>query len=139
MIELLIVTHGNFGKEILKSAEIIVGEQCHITTLSLFHGDNIDDFRDEVTKSIKTLDNDDGVLVLVDLFGGSPSNAVLMGLKCKNDAENVRFECITGLNMPMLLEAITMRGCETLEGLKERCICAGGTGIKDLRYEFSQC
>ncbi|MDK2801687.1 MAG: mannose system component [Clostridiales bacterium] len=134
MIGVLIVTHGDFGKELLKSAELIVGNQNHAMTLGLFHGDSVDNLRESIAKAIETLDEGDGVLVFVDLYGGSPSNATAMNME--KTLTSSRFECITGVNLPMVLEALTMRTSYTLEHLKEHCKQIGHLGIKDLYQEL---
>lgn len=134
MIGVLIVTHGDFGKELLKSAELIVGKQSHVMTLGLFHGDSVESLRENISKAIDELDEGDGVLVFVDLYGGSPSNATAMNME--KTLTNSRFECITGVNLPMVLEALTMRTSYTLERLKEHCKQMGHQGIKDLYREL---
>lgn len=137
MVEILIVTHGNLAAEMLKSAEIIVGKQDNVITMGLFHGDSIEDFRDRVARKIGEMGEQNGVLVFVDLYGGSPSNAVVLSLNT-DYVKDRKFHCVTGLNLPMLLEALTMRECMGLDELKEHCIKTGCTGIKDLRREFDE-
>ncbi|MDK2878778.1 MAG: mannose system component [Thermoanaerobacteraceae bacterium] len=134
MIGVLIVTHGDFGKELLKSAELIVGKQSHVMTLGFFHGDSVERLMENISKAIGTLDEGDGVLVFVDLYGGSPSNATAMNLK--KNIMNSKVECITGVNLPMILEALTMRASYTLGQLKEHCIEIGHLGIKDLYQQI---
>lgn len=133
MIGILIVAHGALGKELLNSAELIVGKQQNVMSLGLFHGDNIEYLRENSLKAIKELDEGDGVLVFVDLYGGSPSNAMALNLKV---LMNSKVECITGVNLPMLLEALTNRSIMPLEELKKHCIEIGHASIKDLIYEF---
>jgi PTS system mannose-specific IIA component len=135
MIGVLIVTHGDFGKELLKSAELIIGKQNRTMTLGLFHGDSIDNFRGSIAKAIEMLDEGDGVLVFVDLYGGSPSNATAMNLREIED--NIKVECITGVNLPMILEALTMRESYKLSSLKEHCMEMAQQGIKDLYKEIN--
>lgn len=137
MVEILIVTHGNMAEEILKSAEMIVGKQQNITAIGLFCGDDIDEFRDEIAGKIRDLGKGEGVLVFVDLYGGSPANAVVISLNT-NPVKDVKFQCVTGLNLPMLLEALTVRGCMGLEELKEHCMQTGRMGIRDIRREFEE-
>ncbi|HHW02545.1 MAG TPA: PTS sugar transporter subunit IIA [Thermoanaerobacterales bacterium] len=134
MIGVLIVTHGDFGKELLKSAELIIGKQNRTMTLGLFHGDSVDSLKDNISKAIDELNEGDGVLIFVDLYGGSPSNAAAMNLK-KNIMDS-KVECITGVNLPMILEALTMRASYTLSRLKEHCIEIGHLGIKDLYQQI---
>lgn len=134
MIGILLVTHGKFSEEILKSAELIIGKQEKILTLGLQHGDSIDVLGDKVEESIKFLESDQGVLVLVDLFGGSPYNVVALN---SNKIGNINFRCISGVNLPMLLEAISMRESYDLDELTEHCMEAGSIGIKELFKEIN--
>lgn len=134
MIGILLVTHGKFSKEILKSAELIVGKQDNILTLGLEHGDSIEVLGDRVRESIKSLENGQGVLVLADLLGGSPYNVVALNSKKISD---IKFKCITGVNLPMLLEAITMREAYGLDELTLHCMEAGVTGVKELFNEIN--
>ncbi|WP_315080252.1 PTS sugar transporter subunit IIA [uncultured Clostridium sp.] len=133
MVGILLVTHGKFSEEILKSAELIVGKQEKILTLGLQHGDSVEMLGDKVKESIKSLEDGDGVLVLVDLMGGSPYNVVALNSSKLSD---INFRCITGVNLPMLLEAITMREIYNLDDLTNYCIETGTTGIKELFKEM---
>lgn len=133
MIGILIITHGSFGYELLQSAELIVGHNTHAKALGLDRDDSIDRFKAEVTEAIRHLDKGDGVLVFADLYGGSPFNAAALNLS-EADKE-FRFECITGVNLPMVLEALTMRSSLKIGELKQHCIEAGISGIKDLVKE----
>ncbi|WP_213951045.1 PTS sugar transporter subunit IIA [Tepidanaerobacter syntrophicus] len=131
MIGILIATHGNLGKELIKSSELIMGKQSKLTSVGLFHGDSIEEFKATVENEIRNLEQGEGVLVFVDLYGGSPCNATAMIMR--NFLENARFECITGVNLPMLLEALTARITSVnLNYIKEQCINAGLSSIKDL-------
>lgn len=136
MINILIITHGSFAKEILSSAELVVGKQSNVLTIGLYHGDNIDEYSEKVAKSIGELGKRDGVLIFVDLYGGSPSNTVALSMNSQ-DTKQAKFECITGFNFPMLLEALTMRDDMELNELKEHCIEMGRSGIKDVRRELN--
>ncbi|ADL08634.1 PTS sugar transporter subunit IIA [Thermosediminibacter oceani] len=135
MIGILIVSHGNLGKELLKSAELIVGNQERTMALGLFPGDNIEEFKNNILETIKMLDEGDGVLIFIDFYGGSPSNVTIIGSRDLED--NLKVEYITGVNMPMIIEALTMRKNYNLSMLKEHCIEKGHCGIKDLRKVIS--
>lgn len=130
MIGILVVTHGNFGTELLKSAELIIGKQENVKTLGLNHGDNVEELCDRVYESIKQLDNGDGVLVFTDLFGGSPSNVVAMNM------EHLNFYSLTGVNLPMLIEALDSRDNIELEELVDTVCTSGIEGIKNIRSEL---
>ncbi|SHH76114.1 PTS sugar transporter subunit IIA [Sporanaerobacter acetigenes] len=126
MVGVLIVTHGKLSVELLKSAELIVGKQEYVNTLTLNYGDNVEDLKKEINKNIKELDDGDGVLVLTDVFGGSPTNATIINMK------DLNFRAITGVNLPMLLELFCMRDELDLNDLAEKAFKAGKEGIKDL-------
>ena len=133
MIGILVITHGNFAAEILKTAELIVGEQENALSLGLHYGDSIEEFSIKVRDTIVSLDNGEGVLVFVDLFGASPYNAAAFSA---SKIKDTKFRCITGVNLSMLLEALTTRdGCR-LDDLTASCITSGSQGIKELFNEI---
>lgn len=132
MISIVIVTHGDFGKELLNSAELIVGKQENVKTLSLNHGDNISALQEKISKTIIELNKRYEVLVFTDLFGGSPANSAAINM------ESLKFKCITGVNLPMLLEALVSRLDENLDidEIVGKCLEAGVDGIKNLEEIF---
>jgi len=130
MIAMLIVTHGDLAKALISSAHLIMGESSLTESLGLYHGENIESLKDKVKKSIINLhkkSEGNGVIVLTDLFGGSPSNAIAQALHELND--EVKAECITGVNLPILLEAANCKGYMALDELKNHCIEAGKENI----------
>jgi len=128
MIGILLITHGDLGKEFIKSSELIIGKQQSVSALGLFHGDSIDEFNNTVKNNIVKMDEGQGVLVLVDIFGGSPSNVTFLNLKEIGD--KVNFKCITGVNMPMFLEACMMRSMLGIDELAEHCFALSKEGIR---------
>jgi PTS system mannose-specific IIA component len=128
MIGIVIVTHGKFGLEILKSAELIVGKQTNVKTLSLEYGDNIDNLKEDIFKAIVELKKENEVLVFADLFAGSPANSTAINM------EKLKFKCITGVNLPMIIEAFSLRNNNELsiDEIVESCLSSGMDGIKDL-------
>lgn len=127
MIGIVIVTHGKFGTELLKSAELIIGEQQNVITLGLQHGDSIEELKSKVRAAIESLNEGQGVLVLTDLFGGSPSNVTAANMV------DLDFYALTGVNLPMLLQALTMRECLSIDELVESSYQAGIEGIKNIK------
>lgn len=127
MIGIIVVTHGNFSKEIIKSCELIAGPAEKVIALTLNREDNIENLNEQFLKSLNELEDGDGVLVLADLLGGSPSNVASLNLK-----KGCKYQAITGLNLPMLLEAMINRNGNTLERLAEACIQAGAEGVKHI-------
>lgn len=126
MIGVVIVTHGNFSEEILKSAELIVGKQEKVIALTLNYGDDVEELKEKIRESILEVDNGQGVVVLTDVFGGSPSNATCFNMK------KLKFRAVTGINMPILLELFSFRKELELDELIRKIILAGKDGIIDL-------
>lgn len=108
MTKILLITHGNFAEGILNSAKVITGDFENVYTYSLNPGDNVADLSDTIQSSLEATPSKENILILTDLLGGSPTNIALSHLATFN------FECITGLNLPMLLEALLSRQDESL-------------------------
>jgi len=103
MIGVLVITHGNLGNELVKVAELIKGSLEGTLCVSVDATRGLDDLRKEITSAIRKVDSGSGVLVLTDLFGGTPSNVSLAFLK------EGRVEVVTGVNLPMLLKVPDVR------------------------------
>jgi PTS system mannose-specific IIA component len=103
MIGVLITTHGNLGNELIKAAELIRGSIKGIIHVSIDQTKGVEDLKKEISTAIKKLDQGMGVLILTDLFGGTPSNLSLSFLK------GGKVEVITGVNLPMLLKLPDIR------------------------------
>ncbi|EOH74984.1 PTS system, mannose/fructose/sorbose family, IIA component [Enterococcus raffinosus ATCC 49464] len=127
MFPIVIATHGNLGKELIETSKLIMGEQEKLFSHCLHQGDDYTLWRQELQAILKKLNKDKGVLVLTDLFGGSPSNSVARFL------EDPSIECVTGVNLPILLEALNTREqTNNLEEVKQQCIDSGKNSIFDL-------
>jgi len=127
----LVITHGKFGIELLKSVEMIMGEQEDAKALGLQLGDNVDDLRNEVEKIILENEKEDKeTIIFVDILGGSPSNIALYVLKKHNSVK-----LVTGVNMPMLIEVFQSRDLVELDELLEKMINSSMEGIN--KFEFS--
>ena len=98
MIGVLITTHGNLGSEFLKVAEMIRGPLKDVMHISVDQTKGVEDLKKDINAAIKKLDQGQGVLILTDLFGGTPSNLSLSLLK------EGKVEVVTGVNLPMLLK-----------------------------------
>ena len=127
MIGILVVTHGNLGRELIRSGEIIVGQQEQVESLGLFHNDSVSELQQKIKEKYTTLDQGKGVLILTDIFGGSPSNSIAFVL------QDQHYACVTGVNLPMMIEAMLNRDESSLEELREKCLQVGREGVKDLR------
>jgi len=125
MISVIIGTHGTFSEEILKSAEMIFGVQENVGSVSFKPGEGIENLVEKYSELISKLDCTDGVLFMVDLFGGSPFNAAsLIAMKHDN------MEIVAGVNLPMILETL---GSREFSGLPELLAIAENSGKEAIR------
>jgi PTS system mannose-specific IIA component len=98
MIGVLITTHGSLGSELIRAAELIKGKLEGVSHVSVDQKKGMEDLKKEIGQCIRKLDQGKGVLILTDLFGGTPSNISLSFLK------EGKLEVVTGVNLPMLLK-----------------------------------
>lgn len=108
MIGGLIVTHGRLAIELLNAAETIAGEIHHITAVSLGWHDDVDTARTMIEKAIERVKGPDGVVILTDMFGGTPTNIASTFL------DEGRVEIVTGVNLPMLIKLAQLEPGQTL-------------------------
>jgi mannose PTS system EIIA component len=110
----VIVTHGQLATELLAAAEMIVGPVSHIAAVSIGWHDDVDTAHDEIERAIARVSAGRGVLILTDMFGGTPTNIAAMFLK-----EN-EVEVVTGVNLPMIIKLASEAGDETLMTVAQR-------------------
>ena len=113
MIGIIIVSHGNLALELKSAMEHILGVQQNIEILSLFPNDDLDKKKDELEKLINEFDPNKGIIILTDMFGGTPSNLAISFLK------NKKIEVISGANLPMLVKLIGLRENDDLKKVAE--------------------
>ncbi|MGY3778560.1 PTS sugar transporter subunit IIA [Isobaculum melis] len=108
-VAVLLMSHGNFAKEAMKSAELIIGKQANMATLGVHLEDQVDALREEMLEKVKQLDTTKGLVVVTDIIGGTPMNlaGALIG------QENLVIS--SGLSLPLLLELLLNRTKETAE------------------------
>lgn len=97
MIGLILVTHGNLADEFVNAMEHVVGKQDAVSTVCIGPHDDVEKRRAEIAEAIPVVDSGDGVIILTDLFGGTPSNLAISLL------DTGRVEVIAGINLPMLI------------------------------------
>ena len=98
MIGVVVVTHGQLATELVNAAEMIVGDLPHITAVSIGWHEDVNDAREDIAQAIERVQTGDGVLLLTDMFGGTPSNLAMSFLV------QGKVEVITGVNLPMLIK-----------------------------------
>lgn len=109
MIGLVLVTHGALAFEFRAAMEHVVGVQENLITISIGPDDDMDERREEIVEAVKEVNKDVGVILLTDMFGGTPSNLAISMM----DMPNV--EVIAGVNLPMLVKLAAVRETHTLE------------------------
>src|SRR6266404_5766441 len=108
MIGMVLVTHGRLAVEFVAALEHIVGPQQAIAAICIGPDDDMEQRRREILESVARVENGDGVVLLTDMFGGTPSNLAISVL------DRARVEVIAGVNLPMLIKLARIRGEERL-------------------------
>ena len=104
MIGVIVVTHGQFGQELLRTAQDIAGRQDSVASLSVTSDMGLDSVGQALADTVARLGAGDGTLVMVDMLGGTPCNASLLKTK------SLPLEIVTGVNLYMILSSFTHRG-----------------------------
>lgn len=103
MIGVVVVTHGQLATELVNAAEAIVGDLPRVTAVSIGWHEDVQDARDDIAAAIGRVQAPGGVLIATDMFGGTPANLGITFL------EPDKVEVITGINLPMLIKAASLR------------------------------
>jgi len=112
MVGVVVVTHCHLGKELISAAELVVGEGLkQFQSVSIDPKEGSEEIREKIIAAIRKVDEGQGILILTDMYGGTPSNISLSFL------EEKKIEVITGVNLPMLLKLATYRNEMDLEAL----------------------
>ena len=109
MIGIVIVTHGRLAVELLSAVQHIVGPQTHVKTVCIGPNDDIEERRNDIAAAIKAVDLGTGVVLVTDMFGGTPCNLALTHLK------KGKIEVLAGANLPSLIKLISVRITMPLE------------------------
>jgi PTS system mannose-specific IIA component len=123
MIGALVVSHGHLAQELVAAAEMIVGEIAHIQAVSIGWHDDVNDARKEIERRISEVAEGAGVLILTDMFGGTPSNIAF------SFHDPGKVEVITGANLPMIVKIATQKEDEKLEILARAVLEQGRSSI----------
>src|SRR5215218_1128033 len=108
MIGVVVVTHGQLATELVYAAEMIVGDLPNFFAVSIGWHEDVQDAREEIEAAIEKVKQPGGVLLATDMFGGTPSNLGITFL------EQNKIEIITGVNLPLLIKAASLKGEESL-------------------------
>jgi mannose PTS system EIIA component len=113
MIGIIVVAHGRLAEALAEAAEMIVGKMEGFRACSFFQGSEVEKLRKTLKTSIKEVNTGQGVIILTDMFGGTPSNISLSFLEANE------IEVITGVNLPMVITALTKRDRKDMKELAQ--------------------
>lgn len=119
MIGLVIVTHGQLATELKRATEHVVGEQSQMATVCIGPDDDMERRRDDIRAAVKRVDAKNGVILLTDMFGGTPSNLAISMLS------EGKVEVLAGVNLPMLIKLAEARQTASLSEAAEKAKDAG--------------
>lgn len=119
MIGLVLVTHGQLATEFRNAVEHVVGPQDNFETVAIGADDDMEQRRRDIVDAVARVDTGSGVIVLTDMFGGTPSNLAISVM------ESGRTEVIAGMNLPMLIKLSSIRKGDNMQASLEEAQAAG--------------
>lgn len=132
MVGILLVAHGALAREMVESAKMIMGDEIpQYEALILERGEAVEHYRDKFLAALHRLNTGDGVLVLADLFAGTPANTALQNLK------NEHYGLVTGMNLAMVIEALSGRDGATLSEVQEAALEAAQVSMVDINKRLN--
>ena len=132
MIGVVLAAHGPLPAALLESCDMIMGGQPQVATVSLMPGDSLEGLVDRLGEAASSVDSGQGVLIFLDMFGGTPANATVL---LAQQREQVR--AVTGVSLPMLVETFMSRlSTDELETLTATAVSAGKDAVTDIVEAF---
>jgi mannose PTS system EIIA component len=131
MIGVLLVTHGRLADELKAATEHVVGPQQDFRTVCIGPSDDMEARREEILDAIKSVDSGEGVILLTDMFGGTPSNLAISAMGSGN------IEVIAGVNLPMLIKLASVRSKSSLGEAVDKAQEAGRKYIRVASKELA--
>jgi len=119
MIGIVLVTHGRLATEFIAALEHVVGPQRNIRAVCIGPDDDMEQRRKDILESVAAVDDGDGVVLLTDMFGGTPSNLAISVM------DTAKVEVIAGVNLPMLIKLASLREGSTLASAAQNAQKAG--------------
>jgi mannose/fructose/sorbose-specific phosphotransferase system IIA component len=134
MVGVVLAAHGPLPKALLESVSMIMGDLPQVSSVSLMPGDSLEGLADRLQAAVNEVNTDQGVLLLLDLFGGTPANAAALLTQ-----QMPGVQAVSGVNMPMLLETLLARmGTDSVEALAATASEAGRAGVVNIVVAFQQ-
>ncbi len=113
MIGILVVSHGRLAEEMILAMEHVVGMQQNVDAVCILASDDMEEKRTEILSKVEKLETGEGVAILTDMFGGTPSNLAISVM------EGRHIEVLAGLNLPMLIKLVRERNKPLKEAISE--------------------
>ena len=132
MIGMILVTHGNIGAELLQATNAIVGQQAQALAITIGLHDDMGACRDQILSAVKTVNSGKGVVLLVDMFGGTPSNLAIASMPMTNAV------VLAGVNLPMMIKLASVRDTMTLLDAAREAETAGRKYIQLVSENFAR-
>ena len=134
MIGIVVIAHGTLAGGLKSAVSLLAGEPEAFSTVELHPGDAPEEFKARVEDAVQSVDSGDGVLVLVDIFGGTPSNTISQLIACGDS----NIQAIAGANLPMVIQATFMREQMPLSDLAGQVMQAGQEALVDIGAILAQ-
>ncbi len=131
MIGIIVVSHGTLSEHLVSAASLILGEAKDVKAVTFMARESLEDLRKKTSEAAK--DFTDGCLIFTDIMGGSATNVSIEIMKSRNDVY-----VVTGVNLPMLIEAINNRETTDLKSLAEQVSNSGVRSIINLKDYFEK-
>ncbi|WP_295883285.1 PTS sugar transporter subunit IIA [uncultured Anaerococcus sp.] len=128
MIDIILVTHGKLAEGLKDSVNMIIGEYSNLTTVSFNPGESIESLEDKL-RNVLNDERIEKALIFVDVFAASPFNASMKAYNTLEVAKEIRV--ITGVNLPMVMEALLSSESDDLDGMVKSLIEGGRESIQD--------
>lgn len=136
MLGIIVAAHGQLAPGLVSAAKLIMGEVENVEALELCHGDDINQFGENIKDAMHKVDNGKGVLVFTDIFGASPYNQSALQTR---ELADLPCRIVTGVNLPMLLEGIGAQMTDqNVNDAWESIVKSGQESIKEFYNEFEQ-
>ena len=123
MVGIVICAHGNLANELLATLDFITGSSGSVTAVAVDHNTEVSVARKIVKEAIRAADDGDGALVVTDLYGGTPSNI------CMSLEDELKIEIISGVNLPILIKAVSMQKNSDLKTMAVKLLDYGKENI----------
>jgi len=134
MIGIVLAAHGPLPQALLDSCDMILGDLPQVAVVSLMPGDSLEGLVDRLRDAAEEVESGQGVLILLDMFGGTPANATAL-LSQQRD----HLRAVTGVSLPMLLETfLTRQSTDELETLTAKAVAAGKDSVVDIVEAFDK-